>query len=167
MRSPILSRQFLVCSSCSCTLSPLSGLSSCFSAFFTGLILSLHCNSPTQQHEPLQKEFSCHTHSQESRKHTPLVLRVSIEWATPVEWNKCRYVEILRYKCRHHIWDYVRTFDTWLSLSACSVSSSARGLWPLRRSNVKQYYRHNLKTMITKFLNNEKTKTLSSANFLS
>lgn len=43
MWSPILIRHCLVCSSCSLSERPFSGLSSCFNAALTGLILSLHC----------------------------------------------------------------------------------------------------------------------------
>ena len=60
--SPIFIKHCLVCSSCSLSERPLSGLSSCFSAALTGLILSLHWNrkrraelrikgmDPTQSH---------------------------------------------------------------------------------------------------------------------
>ena len=42
--SPIFIKHCLVCSSCSLSERPLSGLSSCFNAALTGLILSLHLN---------------------------------------------------------------------------------------------------------------------------
>lgn len=48
MWSPIFMRHCLVCSSCSRSDSPFSGLSSCFRAALTGRILSLHCNIQTQ-----------------------------------------------------------------------------------------------------------------------
>lgn len=42
IRSPIFSRHVRVCWSCSWSDRPSSGLSSCFRAFFTGLMRSLH-----------------------------------------------------------------------------------------------------------------------------
>lgn len=42
IRSPIFSRHVRVCCSCSWSDRPSSGLSSCFRAFFTGLMRSLH-----------------------------------------------------------------------------------------------------------------------------
>lgn len=48
MWSPILIRHCLVCSSCSLSERPFSGLSSCFNAALTGLILSLHCKTETR-----------------------------------------------------------------------------------------------------------------------
>ena len=47
MRSPIFSRHVRVCWSCSWSERPSSGLSSCFRAFFTGLMRSLHWKTHT------------------------------------------------------------------------------------------------------------------------
>lgn len=64
MWSPILMRHCLVCSSCSRSDNPFSGLSSCFRAALTGRILSLHCNiqrvnsSNSNSHLPKPFEYN-------------------------------------------------------------------------------------------------------------
>ena len=134
MRSPILSRQFLVCSSCSCTLSPLSGLSNCFSAFFTGLILSLHCNRP-KEHESCQRMLNRSTHWGPGKTPT-LMLRVTMRGVgTPVEWDKCRDTEFRGVSAVTI--SGIRWGPLIPDLASLNVlSPSARELWPRRRSNV-------------------------------
>ena len=95
MRLPIFMRQRRVCASWSFSDRPGSGLSSSFSAFFTGRIFSLHCNTSDVTSGVIHHQHDASSHVdqlQELPEHTPVQ-----RWF----WvDHCRWTLVISTRCR-------------------------------------------------------------------
>ena len=98
-------RHCLVCSSCSRSDSPFSGLSNCFRAALTGRILSLHCNIQTKENPALT--LLCHihiyTHRERERERESVIISISyhvdliIHGTYHTEGPLVQFLRLLRY----------------------------------------------------------------------